>query len=363
MMKKIAWFATKGTGSNETLRMESLLSQQPGAVEWPFDRADKWGSFKRLWKLAREQRPDLVVMEGTGIAGGLLCLMARISLRIPYVFSSGDAVGPFVRAQHPLVGWGFEIYERLLCWYCAGFIGWTPYLCGRAMAFGAPRAVTAEGWVIGGDTKEPSRATIRAQWGIPESAIVVGIVGNLAWNPRHQWCYGMDLVRAARQLRRTDLFVVVVGSGDGLPHLRREASDLLGGRIVIPGPVSLAHVMPTLCAMDVGSLPQSVDGVGAYRFTTKLPEYFAARLPVITNRIPAAYDLAPDAMWRLPGKFPWTPESTQALVRLLDALSPAMIRKKSESLPASDTGNFSKSVQARRIGAFVEELLNDNVIP
>ena len=57
--------------------------------------------------------------------------------------------------------------------------------------------------------------------------------------------------------------------------------------------------------MDVASLPQSVDGVGSFRYTTKLSEYLAARLPVVTGEIPLAFDLDDGWMWRLPGDAPW----------------------------------------------------------
>ncbi len=356
---KIAWFATKGSGSNEAQRMQALLSQLPGVVELPFDKADKRRSFFRLWAAIQSEKPDLLVMEGTGVSGGAACLLARIVLGIRYVVSSGDAVGPFVRALHPVAGILFEIYERLLCRCSAGFIGWTPYLCGRAMAFGARKTVTAEGWVIGSTGTPVPRAAIRSVWGVPSDAIVVGIVGSLSWNPRLQWCYGLDLVRAARNVDRPDLCVVIVGGGDGLPHLKQVAGDLLGRRIFLPGPVPLEEVMPALQAIDVGSLPQSVDGVGAYRYTTKLPEYLAARLPVITNQIPASYDLGLDWMWRLPGDSPWGKRYQGALEKLLRQLDTKMIKEKSDQIPVAGESRFSKDRQCARVAAFLLDLLQD----
>ena len=355
---KIAWFATKGSGSNEALRMQTLLSLLPGTVELPFDKADKRRSLARLWNAVKSARPDLLVMEGTGIAGGAVCLLARAILGTPYVFSSGDAVGPFVRAWNPVAGIFFEAYERLLCRFCAGFIGWTPYLCGRAMAFGARKAVTAEGWAIGENGGGLSRSEIRSRWGIPADAIVVGIVGSLVWNPRLQWCYGLDLVRAARNVDRPDLCLVVVGGGDGLPHLQELAGDLLGRRVFLPGPVPLEEVMPILRAMDVGSLPQSVDGVGAYRYTTKLPEYLEARLPVITSQTPASYDLGTDWMWRLPGIAPWGSRHQSALEDLLRHLDPAMIAEKAACLPPVESC-FSHDRQCARVAAFIRELMEE----
>ena len=357
---KIAWFATKGSGSNEALRMQTLLSQLPGTVELPFDKADKRGSLLRLWKAVKGARPDLLVMEGTGIAGGAVCLLARAILGIPYVFSSGDAVGPFVRAWNPVAGILFGAYERLLCRCCAGFIGWTPYLCGRALAFGAGKAVTAEGWAIGETGGGPSRSAIRSRWGIPADAVVVGIVGSLVWNPRLQWCYGLDLVRAARNVDRPDLCLLIVGGGDGLPHLRVLAGDLLGRRVFLPGPVPLEDVMPVLRAMDAGSLPQSVDGVGAYRYTTKLPEYLEARLPVITNQTPVSYDLGGDWMWRLPGSVPWGHQHQSALEDLLRRIDAPMIAEKSARIPSAESC-FSHERQCARVADFIRELMEGGV--
>ena len=51
------------------------------------------------------------------------------------------------------------------------------------------------------------------------------------------------------------------------------------------------EVVDYLAAFDLASLPQSVDRVGSFRYSTKLCEYLAVGLPIITGQIPAAYDL------------------------------------------------------------------------
>ena len=100
----IAWFATKGSGTNEALRMEHLLSGAGDCRELAFDKQRKRQSFLGLLSAIWKLRPRLIVMEGTGIAGGMACLLAQILLRIPYIISSGDAVGPFIASHKP--GWG-----------------------------------------------------------------------------------------------------------------------------------------------------------------------------------------------------------------------------------------------------------------
>lgn len=341
--------------------MEALLGRFPEKREWSFDKRAKRGSFWRLIKLVRKEQPDLVIMEGTGIAGGLICLLGRWIWNVPYVFSSGDAVGPFVRSISPIVGLFFEIYERLLCRWSAGFIGWTPYLTGRALTFGSPRAMTAAGWPIGetnGLVLSTARSEWRKKWGIPENTIVIGLVGSLVWNAHRQYCYGLDLVSAAVRLAREDLIVVVVGEGDGLDHLRNVAGKHLGTRVRLPGPVALKDVMSCLASFDVGALPQSTDGVGSFRYTTKLSEYAAAKLPVITSRIPVAYDLGIDWMWRLPGSGPWEKTYIDALTGLLEQLNESQFVTRRKAIP-EHLESFDREVQVPRVTGFIHDILEE----
>ena len=150
---RIFWFATKGSGTNDALRIDTLLSKFEDRKEIPFSKKGKMAGLVKIMRTISAEKPDLIVMEGTGISGGVACLYGKLCHGVPYVFSSGDAVGPFMRSHHRVAGFAFELYERLLCRFSAGFIGWTPYLCGRAMTFGAPRAVTAAGWPLGGNLR------------------------------------------------------------------------------------------------------------------------------------------------------------------------------------------------------------------
>jgi hypothetical protein len=358
---RIAAFATKGVGSNEELRIRQLLNEFTNLKILPFDRSAK---LKTAWdglRYLQLNRPDLLVMEGSGLAGGLLCLAARILLGVPYAISWGDAVGPWIAAHFPLASPISHIYERLLLRFAAGFIGWTPYLCGRALTFGCPRAVTAAGWARrapSGGNRTEERTYFRKIWGIPEEAIVVGLVGSIEWNPNRHYCYGLELVSAAVRLSREDLYVLVVGGGSGLAHLRRLADEHPSAKICLPGPVSLEEVMPCLSAFDVASLPQSTDAVGSFRYTTKLSEYADADLPVITPRIPVAYDLGANWTWRLPGSGPWEEKYISALASLLENLDHAQIESRRVGLPMQGD-IFDREAQIQRVAAFVADILEE----
>jgi glycosyltransferase involved in cell wall biosynthesis len=326
-----------------------------------FDRHRKWRSLRQLIKSIFQLRPDLVVMEGTGLGGGLGLLLGRWLAGIPYVVSSGDAVGPFVAKLRPLLGPLFGLYERLLCRWSAGFIGWTPYLTGRALTFGAPRAMTAPGWAPYSPSSEQqaaSRIKVRKELGIAANDLVFGLIGSLAWTKRVGYCYGLELVRALERTGRPNLKVVIVGDGTGRTQLEQAAGKRLGTSVILTGRVPRDQVPDYLAAMDVASLPQSVDQIGSFRYTTKLSEYLAAGLPMVTGQIPLAYDLGDSWLWRLPGKAPWDPAYVRALASLMDALGPAELKLKQSAVPGT-LPEFDRDSQIRRVTAWITDLLNE----
>ena len=280
-------------------------------------------------------------MEGTGIAGG----MALLSGGKPYIVSSGDAVAPFVGAKQPLLAPLFERYERSLYRNCRGFIGWTPYLAGRSLTYGAPRAMTAAGW---SPFQQPG-ASQRAALGIPRDALVIGIVGNLDWNTRFHYCYGEELRRALEKVTRPNVYALIVGGGSGLARLK-------GPRVILPGSVARERIPDFLATMDIASLPQSCDQLGSFRYSTKLPEYLAAGLPVVTGQLPLAYDLDSGWMWRLPGNAPWDERYIKALANLIDRLSPADLAARRAAVPPS-MPIFDRESQVARVTALVEDVL------
>jgi hypothetical protein len=109
-----------------------------------------------------------------------------------------------------------------------------------------------------------------------------------------------------------------------------------------------------LAAMDIGSLSQSTDLVGAMRYTTKLPEYAAAGLPVLATQVPVAYDLDSGWLWRLPGDAPWHEDHIAALAEFMSTISREEIARKAACVP-SDLEVFNPVLQQQRVCAFVRE--------
>jgi len=351
--------STLGTGSNEEDRICDLLSAFPVDI-FPFDRGKKLLMMKQLMLQIWRDRPDLVVMEGTGIAGGLPLILSRWLHGLSYVVSSGDAIGPWVGSHNRWMGWPFTVYEKLLCQWSAGFIGWTPYLVGRAMTFGAPRAMTASGWAPFHRTPEElsaARNRVRAELDIPADAIVIGIAGSMQWSHRFGFCYGYELVKAMQQLKREDVYALLVGDGSGRVNLEKIAS--IGpsvSRVKFTGRVPQKIVPDYLATMDIGSMPQSVDQTGSFRYTTKISEYLDCRLPMVTGHVPMGYDLDDGWIWRLPGDAPWRDNYIDALATLLENISRSEIEVKKNAIPNAYP-LFDRNLQIERTTAFISDLL------
>src|SRR4051812_42608637 len=245
--------ATQGSGHGDETRILQLVAQVKNH-RFDFDRGSKARSAWTLLRTICRKRPPLVVMEGTGVGGGMAVMLGRLIARVPYVLSSGDAVGPYLSARRPFMTPLFAIYERMLCRFSAGFIGWTPYLVGRALTFGAPRAITAAGWqdapAMSGSERLAARQRVRASLGIGDDEIVFGIAGSLDWNPRVGYCYGYELVRATVRAQRRGLRALIVGDGSGRAHLERAAGDALGKTVLMTGRVPRQRVDEYLVAMD-----------------------------------------------------------------------------------------------------------------
>jgi glycosyltransferase involved in cell wall biosynthesis len=356
----ILCFATKGGGTNEEARILGLLSAFD-VDRFDFVRANKRGMSLALLREIRRRRPSLVVMEGTGLAGGLALILARRLFRTRFVVSSGDAVGPIIGLLRPGLGGLGRIYERLLYRSCAGFIGWTPYLVGRAITYGAPRAMTAANWTLFTEPRA-GRDRTRERLGIPADAVVFGLVGALVWTDPPGYCYGMELVAALRNVSRDDVRVLIVGGGSGLDRLRDLAAEDGDERLILTGPADHEDVLDHMLAMDVGSLPQSTDEIGALRYTTKLSEYLSAGLPIVTGQIPLAYDLDGGWVWRMPGDGPWDARYVAALADLMERLGPDDLAARRSAVPR-DLKEFDADDQKRRVAAFIADLLRADAAP
>ena len=213
--RRIVCFATQGTGHHEETRILELLADFDPTV-LPFDRSAKPATGRALLRELRRLRPDLVVMEGTGLAGGLAVMAARLADGTPYLVSSGDAVGPYVGMSRPELGPPAQAYERVLFQAQRRLHRMVAISRGpRAHSRSATRNDRGELGRLRRPGSSSSREDAADRLGIAGDALVFGIVGSLVWNPRVGYCYGHELVRALARTDRQDIHVLLVGDGSG----------------------------------------------------------------------------------------------------------------------------------------------------
>ena len=347
-------FATQGQGHIEGQRIRQLLADVH-PEDYPFDHAHKLRSAIGLLRLAATRRPRLFVMEGTGTGGGIPLLLASALLARP-VRALQRRRGRPLPAPALAAGGHHRRRVRAAALPPLRRLHRLDAIPGRARAH-LRRAARDDRSRL--DPRRPGAGrarSVRAALGVAEGTLLVGLTGSI--HRRREYVYGSELVRAIRRTSRRDVAVCVIGDGSGLAELREEAGEDLGTRVLLPGRVAPDQVPDYLAACDLASLSQSTDEVGAFRYTTKLSEYLAVGLPVITAETPLAYDLDEGYLWRLPGAAPWSPDYLDALAELLHRLTREDVQARSEAVRRRRTDPFDRAEQQRRAGAFVRDLLS-----
>ncbi|MBC7808258.1 MAG: glycosyltransferase [Akkermansiaceae bacterium] len=355
---------TGGKGDLHGLRMRRLASRL--AIPCAFydvDKTDRKGSVRKLWNIITERPWRLIYQESTGIAGGFNLIRAARERGVRYIVSSGDPIEGFFRVtKGAMFGKAFGIYERLLMRHSVGFVGWTPYLTGRALELGAPRGVTVEGAAdmrIFRPLPETEREQIRREYHLPANHLICGIVGSLLWTQKQNYCYGLELIEAARRLKRTDMSFLIVGDGTGKAILQERVPQSMKDRVIFTGRVPEQEVVRVMNAMHIGFITQSLDGLGLYRLTTKMPEYLACGLPIGISPIPGYFDyIGAAAGWTLPPYHPASATFHDALAAWLETVDRADVESKRVACRRIAEERFDYDKIAARFRSFVDHVLN-----
>ena len=355
---------TGGKGDLHGLRMRRLAAYLPFPCAFhDLDKNDRKGAMRGLWQIITERPWRLIYQESTGIASGFNMIRAARERKMRYVVSSGDPIEGFFRVTKGVVaGRAFGIYERLLMRHSTGFIGWTPYLTGRAIELGAPRGVTVEGAAdldLFVPLPETERQAIRAEYKITPGHIVCGIVGSLRWTPKQNYCYGLELIEAARRIKRDDVTFLIVGDGTGKVELEKRVPEAMRKRVIFTGRVPETEVVRVMNAMHIGFITQSLDELGMYRLTTKMPEYLACGLPIAISPIPGYFDYIGDgAGWALPPYHPASAIFHDKLTAWLETITREEIAAKASACRTIAETRFSYPHVASKFRAFIEHVLS-----
>lgn len=152
---------------------------------------------------------------------------------------------------------------------------------------------------------------------------------------------------------------LIVGDGTGRAELERRVPESMRGRVIFTGRVPEQEVTRAMNAMHIGFITQSLDELGSYRLTTKMPEYLASGLPIGISPIPGYFDyIGPEAGWALPPYHPASPQFHEALTGWLETVDAADIEPKRIIARRIAEERFDYGKVGGRFRSFIEYVLS-----
>lgn len=244
------------------------------------NRSDKWGLFKKLYRLFRKRRPDVAHVQYLEL--GLLTLVAAWAARVPVRFATVHQLGnPYGAKPRLMMRMASIFADAIICvslsvehsWFGDSAL-WKGLRCGRRRHWTIYNGTDVE--KIAALARE-NPAAIRQRFCIT-SGPVVGIVGRICREKGHPVLWEA-VCRLLEQF--PDLVVVAVGDADVDRAALQLAAELgLADRVVVTNWLPAEDVFRLYGVMDVLVAPSLYEGFGLTAV-----EGMAAGLPVIASSV------------------------------------------------------------------------------
>lgn len=269
-------------------------------------------SIRDVWRALRKEKSTWVYCIDMGFPSSLLAAAnKRLSPQHKLIYEIGDPARPLLANQGRSaleVAFAHQVDRRLPAiadqlvfrgTYLADYFARISMLGRLPPWTWLPDGVDCDAFRPRRD--DPAVAELRRAHKL-EDRFVVGLVGNIHHNPKHDLFYGWELAEALSLIPpETQLTGVVVGDGPGR-HVLEEARDRfqLGERLRLIGRVPHDQVSLWMNVFDVGLSTQTDDPVGWGRTTAKLPEYLACGTSVLCSDVGEAHRLLKESGQTLP---------------------------------------------------------------
>ena len=294
--------------------------------------------------------PDLIYVFDMGIAGAMAAFMHKLTNRVPLIIDTGDAIAAVGKTLgRSAVGvaatWLFEQLATRLADHIVVRGTLHGELLGRKRI---SATVIQDGVDI--DNVNSLRVVNAKQALNFKDELVVGVVGSVVWNEKHQACYGMELVKALSLLRDTSIRGVLVGDGPGLEKLKQTSVQLgVASQLIFAGRQSGKELFKWLSAIDVCISTQTNDLVGQVRTTGKLPMYMPAGCYVLATEVGEAKLVSAREML-VPFRGSHDPDYRQRLAdRLRDLDRDRGKLRLADDMPERAMKHFSYDLLAQRL--------------
>ena len=265
----------EGSLESEFAGTPEILTRVPELVR-PIHPLKDWLALRRLEKILREQKPDIVHTHSgkAGILGRLAARRAGVPVILHHIH--GPSFGPF---QGPPANWIFTAAER----YAAGVT--THFVCSAqamtrlylAAGIGRPEMYTRifSGFPVEPFAKAANDPAFRSQLGLAPDAFVIGKIARLAPLKGHE-----DLFTAFQKLlpQFPRARLLLVGDGRLRPQLEARARTLgLADKVIFTGLVPPGEVPRYVGIMDCLAHLSAREAL-----SRALPQALAAGKPVVS---------------------------------------------------------------------------------
>ncbi len=273
------------------------------AARLVFKERGRIGSIASFWSALRAQRGGWVYCIDLGIpAAPLVALRKRLGGGFRLIYEIGDPARPLLEAQRR-AWWEVAAADRIdrrLPARADRLVFRGSYLADYFRSIAPNETLPPWIWLPDGADMavfsprrdDPRVADLRQRHGL-DGSFVVGLVGNIHFNPDFNLFYGWELAEALAHLpAETDrpIVGVVVGDGPGRAVLEAARDRLgLGDRLKLIGRVPHDEVPLWMNVFDVGLSTQTDDPVGWGRTTAKLPEYLGCGTVVVCTDVGEAH--------------------------------------------------------------------------
>lgn len=339
MKASVAFLVNGGPNSAMGIRAQSFAARLADrfTIHIAYRTASKAASILQFLSLLRRTRPDVCYVFDVAYSGVIAGLIYRGISRRRLIVDTGDAICELATA---IGRRGAAMAATRVLDYAA--LHWSNKMVVRShfhQEWLRQQGIEADVIPDGVDlqqfqpTQDPA---MRDQYGLT-GFTTLGLLGSLSINPRTGQCYGFEILEVLHTLKERPLKGVIIGDGDGLPHLKRRAIEFgIEDRVVFLGRIDYDRLPQYLSLMDICISTQTNDLVGQVRTTGKLPLYLATgRYVLATNVGEAARVLPPHMLIRYDGSC-----DAQYPQRLADAIA----RHLDSGSPHADTVAVSKQL-------------------
>ena len=267
-------FGPEGSLESELAGAPEVLTRVPELVR-PVHPLKDWLALRRLEKILREQKPDLVHTHSgkAGILGRLAARRAGVPVIIHHIH--GPSFGPF---QGPLANWIFTAAERHAARVTTHFICSAQAMTRLYLAagIGRPEMYTRifSGFPVDPFLNAVNDPALRSRLGLAPDAFVIGNISRLAPLKGHE-----DLFTAFEALLPQCPKARLLLVGDGRLRTQLEAraqSPGLAGKVVFTGLVPPGEVPRHVGIMDCLAHLSAREAL-----SRALPQALAAGKPVV----------------------------------------------------------------------------------